>query len=435
MGRFDEHVVPTRDDAVDRRSRTPQRYRAYTPSLLAEIRIEPTIGTMERVSEAAEACASLDRVIKASPERVDHAIAMLSRSEGIGSATIEDYDASAQEIAIAEAGRAGSVEASTIIRGIEATRAGVENLGDPNQSISLQAIEHLQIDLMAGHSTRKQGYRAEQNRLGGSSLADAAYVPPPAWELDRLLDDLVNFIDDSGTRHPLIRAAIAHAQFILIHPFLDGNGRTGRVLVHAMLRREGLLRSAIIPLSLAILDDEASYIAGIRSLIFEGDQPDQSKINTWLFAFCDFAIEACRIAESLAERTRAIHQNMRATTQAHFRSDSIATAIVDLLVTGIGITSSRLVADLGVSSVTAISTLSKLEDLGVVQADRRSTPYVFMSTEILRLIEEATALGRYFDGRNKHDDNQQPGSCGAKMPRARVVCKRPAGHNGPHRAH
>ena len=106
--------------------------------------------------------------------------------------------------------------------------------------------------------------RERQNWIGGNAYnpLEAAFVPPPPELVPELLDDLCRFIA-RGDLPPVVEAAIAHAQFETIHPFIDGNGRTGRALIYAVLRRRGEVTKYIPPISLLLAADQGSYIAGL----------------------------------------------------------------------------------------------------------------------------------------------------------------------------
>src|SRR5205814_5035823 len=104
--------------------------------------------------------------------------------------------------------------------------------------------------------------RASQNWIGGSGFNPCAaeFVPPPPEDVDRLLADLVDYLNAEDVT-PLLQAAFVHAQFELIHPFADGNGRAGRALVHVVLRRRGLTPAYVPPISLVLAPRKDAYVA------------------------------------------------------------------------------------------------------------------------------------------------------------------------------
>jgi Fic family protein len=137
--------------------------------------------------------------------------------------------------------------------------------------------------------------RERQNWIGGSSFTPlgAAFVPPPPELVPDLLDDLCAFIarDDIA---PAAQAAIAHAQFENIHPFADGNGRTGRALIYSILRRRGEIGIYVPPISLVLVRQPRDYIAGLGA--YSGGD-----VGTWTTLLADATTSAVGIAERLAD--------------------------------------------------------------------------------------------------------------------------------------
>jgi Fic family protein len=128
-------------------------------------------------------------------------------------------------------------------------------------------------------------------------------VPPPPGDVDRLLDDLCVFINDAGLP-PLVRAAIAHAQFETIHPFEDGNGRTGRALVQVVLRRRGLTPAFVPPISVVLARDKDRYLRGLT--IFRED-----RLADWIELFPAATAEAATLAAHYARRVGELQDQWR----------------------------------------------------------------------------------------------------------------------------
>lgn len=144
--------------------------------------------------------------------------------------------------------------------------------------------------------------RDTQNWIGGPSPCRAAFVPPPAEQVDRLLRDLVAYVNSD--QHPaLMQAAVAHVQFESIHPFADGNGRTGRALIQLVLRRRGLTPRVVPPVSLVLATDADAYVRGLTSV--RGDGVDGARWLDWIEHFVAATARACldarRFVTSIAE--------------------------------------------------------------------------------------------------------------------------------------
>jgi Fic family protein len=194
--------------------------------------------------------------------------AVLLRSESASSSMIENLTAGAKAIALAELGSIDKRNATEIIGNVAAMKAALD-LAD---RLDGDAILAMHSALMAGHAQDIAGrWRTEQVWIGGDSFGPhgASFVPPVHQHVPALMDDLVGFT--GRTDLPLLsQAAVAHAQFETIHPFPDGNGRTGRALVHAILRGHGLTRNVTVPVSAGLLTDIRAYFDALTSYR-EGD--------------------------------------------------------------------------------------------------------------------------------------------------------------------
>jgi Fic family protein len=169
--------------------------------------------------------------------------------------------------------------------------------------------------------------RSAQNWIGGNDYnpCGADFVPPPPEEVERLLGDLCTFIADESLP-PLVQAAIAHAQFETIHPFEDGNGRTGRALIQIVLRRRRLAPSFVPPISVVLARDKSRYIEGLTH--FRAD-----RMAEWLTIFASAAAQAASLAARYSVRVAALQQAWRERLRAgsNPRSDAAAWAIIDAL--------------------------------------------------------------------------------------------------------
>lgn len=192
----------------------------------------------------------------------------LLRTESVASSKIERVTASPEDFARALAGSRANASAVSMVAASAALHRLVERAGE-NARITLDDLLAAHRDLMrddpaeAAYAGR---IRDEQNWIGGSdhSPRNALYVPPPANLVEPLLDDLLVWMSRDDVP-ALAHAAIAHAQFESIHPFTDGNGRIGRALISALLRRRGVTRNVVIPLASGILAIRDEYFAALTA--------------------------------------------------------------------------------------------------------------------------------------------------------------------------
>ena len=184
---------------------------------------------------------------------------------------------------------------------MRATEDAIAALADRSRPITVADIVGLQHAI---EPSLAPGLRDEQNWVGGPGWSPlrAEFVPPPETEVPRLVADLARFVTET-TGNPVVRAAIAHAQFETIHPFVDGNGRTGRALIHVVLRRADALRNILIPISTVFAGDTSAYIAGLTA--FRADPP---QLDDWVIAFAQATERAAGNAVRLSADVAALDE-------------------------------------------------------------------------------------------------------------------------------
>src|SRR3990170_1510128 len=221
-----------------RRARTPFTYRAFVPDRIHTLNPPTTFEAAEAVAAAEQAVRELNAA--GSVTGLEAIGALLLRSEAIASSRIEGYELSQRNLARALIDpRAARGTARIVAANVVAMEEAIA-LGDRGSALTTDDVLAIHRTLMADESPRIMPgtFRREQNWLGGrlTTPADARYVPPPEDEVESLMLDLVYFMNRDDLP-AVAQAAIAHAQFETIHPFVDGNGRVGRALIHVLLRR------------------------------------------------------------------------------------------------------------------------------------------------------------------------------------------------------
>ncbi|WP_173924331.1 Fic family protein [Agromyces sp. Marseille-P2726] len=367
MPTFIERVwAPDDDGQLGRRDRTPGRYRAFVPDELGAAL--PHLS--ERAQSAAEdSLAVLARADERIGSRGAYLNHLLIRSESISSSWIEGNRISPKRLAIAEALSAGTRVALDVIGNVRATEAAIAALADRSRPITVLDIESLQHAI---EPTLEPGLRTEQNWVGGPGWSPlrAEFIPPPETEVPRLVADLARFVTET-TGNPVVRAAIAHAQFETIHPFIDGNGRTGRALIHTVLHRADALRNILIPISTVFAGDTSAYIAGLTA--FRADPP---QLDDWVIAFAQAteraAGNAVRLSADLAvldERTRedlVAYRRSQGHSPAVPRRGAVILRILDGLATDPVLTVESAARTHGVSKTAAHKALVELAEAGVL---------------------------------------------------------------------
>lgn len=217
-----------------------------TPALGADL--------LSLVTEASQAVTRFDARLG---NEIAPFAAILLRSESASSSQIENLSSGARQIALAELGSREKRNATQIVGNVAAMRAAL-SLADRLDTSSVLAMHHA---LMENHAPDIAGrWRTDPVWIGGSTIGphDADYVAPPAAAVPDLMDDLIAFAQRDDLP-PLVVTALAHAQFETIHPFPDGNGRTGRALIQAMLRGRDITRNVTVPVSAGLLTDTRRY--------------------------------------------------------------------------------------------------------------------------------------------------------------------------------
>lgn len=229
-------------------------YRSTLPPLIAQL---TPVGSRAVEILAREAESELIRFDSEHGDRIRAFAPILLRSEAAASSQIENLTASARQIFTAELGGRSARNASEIASNTRAMMRAIELADD----LSPDAIREMHRVLMDGQRQHTPGeYRDQSVWIGtsASSPVGAIYVAPRQDLVPGLMEDLSRFVL-RGDPMPLTQIAVAHAQFETIHPFSDGNGRTGRALAQAMLRRRGLTRSVAVPVSAGLLIDVDQY--------------------------------------------------------------------------------------------------------------------------------------------------------------------------------
>lgn len=376
------------------RYRRACRYDAFIPDLLSRGAGLPELssGLAGLVSDAEQSVVELNRTMGPELEGLGR---LLLRTESIASSRVEGMQADARALARAEAkrsaGRSIGSQAAEIIANIDAMIHAVDEAAARDQlraddllSIHQRLLGRFPTDRIAGK------VRDVQNWIGGNNYTPcgAAFVPPPPAEVAALLDDLCDFCNDE-TLSPLVQAALAHAQFETIHPFEDGNGRTGRALVQVLLRRRRLAPAFVPPVSIAFSLARDRYIRGLE--LFRND-----RVPEWIEIFAEASASAALLARRYADLVADLrhHWRERLRETANPRSDAAAWAIIDALPAHPVINSGIAAQAVGRSQPAVDNGIQQLEDAGVLVPLGTSKRYRTWEPDgLIDLIEELEAGG------------------------------------------
>lgn len=428
-----------------------REYRAYVPHPLAGW--APSLAPAE-VSAVTAAHGAISRVASLPDTHRGAALAdwAIARDESIRSSVMEGVTATAEGLAWAryrdQVGQPVTDENDALTLGAAKQVRAAVTLGERMSDggvCALDDIRRLHRILFEGTRDRSIGGKLRDGPIwvgpAGCLIDDASFVAPPSEMVPALLDDLVAYLNSDG-HPPVLQAAIAHAQFETIHPFDDGNGRTGRSLIQAVLNARGLARGAV-PVSTALGGDIPGYHSALDATRVECS-PDEAAprcagLREWLDMFCRVCEDAGRHASSVVQSVEAMAARWQAS--ASFRADSAAAALLEAL-PSMPVLDSRTVAErLGVSARTARSAIAALTRAGIVSpvGGRRNRRYTV--PEMVALMRAMTP-----DGGLSPQWAVPPAAaplpptsllprvvCGYLGPRSKKDCMLPKGHRGQHR--
>jgi Fic family protein len=307
----------------------------------------------------------------------------LLRQESVGSSRIEGLVMGQRRLARAEAGVGRDEVARQILGNVRAMEIAIVRSSEA-RDFELEDLLEIHIGLL--HSTRDEHLggvvRKEQNWVGGSAFspAGAEFIPPPEEELPGLLDDLVAFVNRDDLPVAM-HAAIVHAQFETLHPFLDGNGRVGRCLIHVICRRRGLASSVVPPISLVLATRAKEYIGGLEEYRF-------AALNEWLVFFAVATISASRKARGLAARVESLYESWLSRLGSP-RSDASSRRIASQLPAEPIITVARAATLAGVSNTAAENAVRALEAAGVLKPlNAKKWGRLWEATDVFGLLDE-----------------------------------------------
>lgn len=353
---YEERMLP----AADRPDAYPRWYleerrEPYLAAVAPEIRdtdFDLSHRVLAEADEASNAIARFDAEMPAFPAPFS---AVLLRSESASSSQIEHLTAGARAIAEAAIDERTTGNAPLIVRNVRAMEAAIALADD----LSNETIIEMHRELLEPSKPGIVGrYRDEQVWIGSELPHRASFVPPHHERVADAMDDLVAYARRTDVP-AFVQAAIAHAQFETIHPFPDGNGRTGRALVQSMLRRAGTIQHVTIPISSGLLTDVDIYFDALNAYR-RGDA------DAIVSAFSRASLAGLSNARQLGDELRTTRDAWGGILSS-VRRDAAAHRLADLLLEQ-PVVNARVIEDrLGVGPQTALNAVAPLVDVGILR--------------------------------------------------------------------
>lgn len=364
------------------RANSGRRYQSAIPARAAnlDLRIPASLA-----ADAEDAATELARFDATAEHSLGTLTALLLRSESASSSQIEQITASARAIAEAELTGSGTANAVVVVDNMHALTDALTGV----DSLTANRIAEVQRILLERHSPSMVGWRTEPVWIGGSGSnpVTADYVAPDHRLIPGAIDDLVSFAARDDL--PLLpQIAVAHAQFETIHPFADGNGRTGRAIVQVLLRSKGLTRTATVPISDGLLVEKDHYFEALGRFR-EGDAgPIVDQFN-------HASLRAVHQGRQLTTRMTELRDTWRETIRA--RSHSTAWKIIDLLPAHPVVDAETVARETGLHPNNVRRAVAPLVEAGILIGRQHYTShkYLYRAPAILNLLDDyASEMGR-----------------------------------------
>ncbi len=366
-----------------------EKVRAFVPPPLPP---EPAIDVLvllEKLSLAERALGRLDGITMLLP-RQELFLYMYVRKEAVLSSQIEGTQSTLSDLLRFEAeAQAGQPidDIREVSNYVDALMYGLERLRDLPLSLRLIREMHGRLLQSGRGGTKSPGeFRRSQNWIGGTRPGNALFVPPPVNELGPCLDAFERFMHEDASRLPaLIKAGLLHVQFETLHPFLDGNGRIGRLLVTLYLCINGVLNKPLLYLSLFLKTHRTEYYRLLQEVRENGNW--EAWLDFFLTGVAQTANQAFEAATHIVDLFRQDRE--RIATEGERANSTLR--IHDLFQLNPFLTSNQLVRQTGLSSPTVNTALADLQRLGIIEeVTGRKRGRVFSYQRYLSVLNEGT---------------------------------------------
>ncbi len=366
-----------------------EKVRAFVPPPLPPEPAIDVLALLEKLSLAERALGRLDGITMLLP-RQELFLYMYVRKEAVLSSQIEGTQSTLSDLLRFEAeAQAGQPidDIREVSNYVDAMMYGLERLRDLPLSLRLIREMHGRLLQSARGGTKSPGeFRRSQNWIGGTRPGNALFVPPPVNELGPCLDAFERFMHEDASRLPaLIKAGLLHVQFETLHPFLDGNGRIGRLLVTLYLCINGVLNKPLLYLSLFLKTHRAEYYRLLQEVRENGNW--EAWLDFFLTGVAQTANQAFEAATHIVDLFRQHRE--RIATEGERANSTLR--IHDLFQLNPFLTSNQLVRQTGLSSPTVNTALADLQRLGIIEeVTGRKRGRVFSYRRYLSVLNEGT---------------------------------------------
>ena len=376
-------VLDLKDSPCGRLVATEQHHNAFVPDPLPR-HMPLSTSLVSQIDKATLSIGTLAGVGETIPNP-NLLILPFLRKEAVLSSKIEGTQASLSDVFIFEAseGRWPSPDSREVINYVDALNHGIRRLDE------LPLCTRLSNEL---HQVLMQGVRGEDKRPGelreiqnwirskGTNIGDARYIPPPPDYLPDLMADWEAFVNEELEMPRLMQCALIHYQFEAIHPYVDGNGRIGRLLITLFLHARNVLPKPLLYLSAYFERNRDAYIDHLLKVSLSGDW------EPWLEFFMQGVVEQAEDALERSRRFRQLHEQYRELLQEKKESAN-ALQLLDALFINPYMTAPRAVEVLGITHAGAQGVINRLEAIGLLREIPGRWPHLYVAHDLLETLE------------------------------------------------
>jgi Fic family protein len=366
-----------------------ESYNAYLPNALPPVPALNMADLYPLLDQANTAIGRLDGMSMVLPD-ASLFLYMYVRKEAVLSSQIEGTQSSLSDLLLFENEESPGApldDVTEVSCYVSAMNYGMERIKE--FPLSLRLIKEIHEKLMnnsRGGSKQPGEFRTSQNWIGGSRPGNARFVPPPPDYLMECLGDFEKFLHDETIKIPiLVKAALAHVQFETIHPFLDGNGRLGRLLITFILCVEGILKEPLLYLSLYLKSNRDDYYKHLQAVREKGEWEE------WVKFFLKGVIETAKQATETAQSIMSLFTRDRANIESSGKSTAAVLTIHTYLQRHPISTTTKIKENCHLSLPTVLRSLGTLEELKIVkEVTGKERHKIFIYEQYLNLLNKGT---------------------------------------------
>lgn len=314
------------------------------------------------------------------------------RKEAVLSSQIEGTQSSLSDLLLFESDEVPGVplnDVAEVSNYVTAMQYGLSRVREDDFPLSARLFKELHARLLnasRGANKNPGDFRSSPVWLGGMRPSEAVFVPPPFEMIGELMANLEGFLHDEYGRTPtLIKAALAHVQFETIHPFLDGNGRLGRLLITLLLCAEEVLLEPTLYLSLYFKTHRSDYYAALQRVRTEGDW------EGWLLFFLHGVFDTAQAAFNTAQRLIALFATDRARTETLGRAAGSALQVLQVAQKRVLFSVKDVSTDVNIALPTVRRSIEALESLGILrEITDKGRNRIWLYSDYLSILNEGT---------------------------------------------